>query len=338
MRLAALAPLAALFGAGCRPAVTIKYMIPAAYTLPSDFQVAAVADRVARGESDAAVVGLEDALSRSVRLKVANPAAVKTATGKIKTPRGERLDRANAESLCAGAGASGIVTLEGYDFSGGWSYEDTTQEITEKVSERPADCRDCPAVEKEVTRESPAVIATWNGAVRTDWAVTSCVGLPLTASSASASGRLEGIGTRESDARDDAGSPDALEGELARATGVAFSAHIVPQERAESRQYFKAGGADIKAGAKAAKAGRWADAEGAWTEALQSSKATVRGKARFNLAVAAERDNRLDDALKHARKAKKLLDGKKGSADYVRVLADRKGLAEAVDAQLNPKP
>lgn len=338
MKRTALLPLLLLSAVACRPAVTIKYMIPATYTLPPDFQVAAVADRVGRGESGAAIRGLEDALNRSARLKVANPDAVRSAVSKVKTPRGDRLDRPNAEALCAGAGASGIVTLEGYNFSGGWSYEETTKEVTEKVTERPADCKDCPGVEKEVTREFPVIAATWSGSVRTDWAVTSCVGMPLTAGSTSSGGRLEGIGDQESDARDDAGSPDALEGELARATGMAFSAHIVPQERSESRLYFKGGSKDIKAGSKAARDGKWADAEGAWTAALQSSKETVRGKARYNLAVAAERDNRLDEALKHARKAKKLLDGKKGSAEYVSILADRKGLAAAVDAQLNPTP
>lgn len=338
MNRAPLLPLLLLGAVACRPAVTIKYMVPATYTLPPDFQVAAVADRVNREESGAATRGLEDSISGSERLKLANPDAVKAAFGRVKTPQGEPLGSAEAGALCTEAGASGIVTLEGYSVSGDWTYLDTTQEITETVTERPADCNDCPSVTKEVIRQVPAVVATWSGSVRTDWAVASCAGVALTAGSTGSSGQLEGIGDREADAREDAGSPEALEVELSHATGMTFAAHIVPQWRAESRRYFKGGNTDIKAGSKAARSGDWAKAEDAWTQAIQSSSEKVRGKACYNLAVAAERDGRFDEALKHARKANKLLDGKKGSADYVGILTDRKGLAEAAEAQLNPQP
>lgn len=333
-----LLPLFTLLTA-CRPQVQISYMYPAEFTLPADVQTVAVVDRVQRGRSAEAVAGLEDALIGSPRLSVASPSAVAAARGKIKAPLGERLGREDAETVCKDAAASGVVTLSGYNHTGDWVYEETTEEITEKVSEKPANCPDCPPAEKEVTRTVPVIIARYHAETATTWDVANCVGLPLTGKSLVTAAGLEGKGDRQGDAREDAGDPAALEAEMARSAGAGFSTHISPRQVSEWRKYFKGGSPAIKAGAKLAKAGSWAEAEKAWKQGQNKQDSDkARGKANFNLAVAAEKQDRLDDALEHARRANRLLGGKKGSAEYVDVLMRRKGLESKVQEQIPTAP
>lgn len=334
MRLSLAALLLLPLTFACRPSVRIDYMYPAEFTVPSDFKTVAVVDRVGDDASGLAADGLRDALGGSPTLKVANPAAVNQAMASVKVPVGQPLDRANAENLCKGAGASGIVTLERYRFGGDWSYEPTTDVTTETVTERPADCKDCPGVSKEVTHETPAMIARYGALTETSWSVVSCVGQPLSGKTLNTAGGLEGRGEKQADAREDAGDPKDLESEMARAAGSAFSVHISPRSVSADRQYFKGGSSEIRDGAKAAKENHWEQAEKAWTRALKSDKEKVRGKARLNLAVAAEREGKLDEAVKHARKAKRLLEGKKGSAEYLAVLAERQALQAKVNEQV----
>lgn len=321
----------------CRPVVTIEYMYPAEFSLPQEVQTVAVIDRANRGESAGAVAGLEDALLSSPRLKVASPSAARAATGKITAPLGEQLGRADAENVCKTAAATGVVTLDGYAHEGGWSYSETTEEITEKVSEKPANCADCPPVEKEVTRTVPVVVAHYNASTTTSWSVQTCQGLPLTGKSMVTSSGLEGRGDRQGDAREDAGDPKALEGQMARSAGYGFSTHISPREVSEPRQYFKGGSSIIREGARFAKEGDWEMAAAAWREGLSKDESEKdRGKTRLNLAVAAEKKGDINQALEHARKAKQLLGGKKGTTEYVDTLMRRQGLENKVQEQLPP--
>lgn len=320
--------------AACRPSVKIEYMYPAEFTLPAEVKTVAVVDRVARGESGEAVKGLEDALAGSPRLAVANPAAAAAALAKVKVAAGAPLDAASAGAVCASAGASGIVSLEDYRFAGDWRYEQITEPVTKIVHEKPAGCDNCDTVDKEVTEEVPMVIATFDGATATTWQVTSCAGAPLTSDMVGASGSLEGKGERDADAREDAGDTSVLEAEIAGAVGAGFSTHISPRQVAESRRYFKSGSREIRAGAKDAKAGKWNQAQSAWKDALKSDSDKVRGKAQLNLAVSYEREGDLAEAVKHARKAKKLLDGEKGTAEYLQTLVTRQGLEQKVAQQL----
>ncbi len=331
--------LSALLLPACRPQVNINYMYPAEFSLPQEVQIVAVVDRVDRGQSGNAVAGLQDALLGSPRLQVASHSAVVGAKAKITAPLGERLGRADAEAVCQGSKASGVVTLMGYRHTGDWSYREATEEITEKVSEKPADCPDCPPVEKEVTRTVPVVIARYDGSTVTDWTVQDCVGQVLTGKSLVTAAGLEGRGDRQGDAREDAGDPGSLEAELARSAGAGFSTHISPREVSEQRQYFKGGSKAIREGAKKAKAGEWEAAAKAWRGGLdKDASEKSRGKARLNLAVAAEKAGEIDRALEHARKAKSLLEGKKGSAEYVDTLMRRKGLESKVQEQLPVEP
>ncbi len=334
MRLSLAATLLLPLTIACRPTVKIDYMYPAEYTLPADFKTVAVVNRVSTPESGAAIDGLRTALMSSPTLKVANPSAVNQAMAGVKLPVGAALDREGAEQICKGSGATGIVTLERYNFGGDWSMEETTDTYTETVTEKPADCKDCPGVSKAVTHEVPAVIARYNAITSTSWAVTSCQGLPLSGKEVATGGLLEGRGEKPVEAKADAGDPSELEDEMGHAAGSAFSVHISPRQVSASRAYFKGGSSEIRAGAKAAKAGKWQVAEKSWMSALKSDKDKVRGKAQLNLAVAAEHEGDLGAALKHARKANRLLDGKKGTAEYVTTLAERQGLQQKVDSQV----
>ena len=321
----------------CRSTVRIDYMYPAEFTVPPDYKVVAVVDRVVDGSSGLATAGLRDALAQSPTLKVANPAAVNQSLAAVKVPNGQPLDRGSAEQICKGSGASGIVTLDGYRFGGDWSYEATTDVTTETVTEKPADCKDCPGVSKEVTHETPATIARYGALTSTNWSVISCVGQPLSGKEVATGGGLEGRGEKQADAREDAGDPKDLEAQMARGNGAAFSVHISPRQVSTEREYFKGGSKDIRAGSKAAKADHWKQAENAWERALKDDSAKVRGKAQLNLAVAAEHEGDIAEALKHARKANRLLEGKKGSAEYLDVLSERAALDRKVQDQLGGK-
>lgn len=337
MRLA-FVPLSLLFAfTGCRSTIKVEYMYPAEFTLPQEVRTVAIVDRVGRGESDEAIEGLEDALRGSPRVTVANPAAAAAALAQAKVAVGAPLDATSAAAMCKAAGATGIVSLDSYSFAGDWRYAETTETRTKTVSEKPANCDNCEPVVKEVTEEVPIVIATFYGSGDTQWVVTDCAGKQLTTDAVSAGGAIEGKGDRNVEARDDAGDTSGLEAEVAHAAGAGFSTHISPRAVSADRAYFKTGSKEIKAGAKAAKSGNWERAQKQWKAALDSDKDKVKGKAQLNLAVSYEREDKLDEAIKHARKASRLLEGEKGTADYLDALIERKALEQKVGEQL-PAP
>lgn len=320
--------------AGCQPSVTLAYMRPAEVALPPEVRTVAVVDRARTPESGVAVDALVDALAASPRLEVANPAAAADALAGVKVAVGAPLDAAATAHLCAGAGATGVVSLERMRLVGEWRYDTWTEAVTETVSVKPADCDDCEAKEQEVTRDEPRVRATWEAGLTGAWAVHGCDGTTFSVKELSFGDALVGEGSHETLARMDAGEPAELARRLASEAGVAGAEHISPHEVTVERVYYRAGSPDLAAGHRAVRAGDWDEAERRWKAAADAGEGVVEGKALFDLALAAERRGDLGEAHSLARKAKELLGDRDEVVAYVDTLGKRRLLAGQLEKQM----
>ena len=97
-----------------------------------------------------------------------------------------------------------------------------------------------------------------------------------------------------------------LASDIADGTALAYAARISPTWRAESRRLLGTN-RGLRAGIRAAKAGDWSGATAHWEHVASTGNPRQRGKALFNLAVAAESQGDLDTAIALAADANGML-------------------------------
>jgi len=97
-----------------------------------------------------------------------------------------------------------------------------------------------------------------------------------------------------------------LAGDIGDGTALAYAARIAPTWQQESRRLLGTH-RNLRAGIRAAKAGDWSRAVAHWEASVEHGNRRQRGKALFNLAVAAEAQGQLDTAIDLASDADALL-------------------------------
>ncbi len=311
------------------PWASFTYTVPAEYTLPDRVTVLAVVDLPEKPESDAAADAMVDVLTNAPNLKVIAPAAARQALAATPLVRGEPLGAEKVQAVTKGASASGVLALDRVEVADDVTFEERVETTTQIVRERPAGCTNCKPEEKEVQIDKPVVYAHRTATVTTGWQVYAADGSLLTSWATTASAMADGKGDDPTEARTNAGNVTELARSAASVAGAEAAKHIAPWTNTATRRYFKCGDSNLRAGHKLAKRGDWEGAVTAWKVAAESEDAKVRGKAKLDLAVAAERRGDVARAQDLAAEAAKLLD-----KDWVRAYAKVLKAREKEEARL----
>ncbi len=297
---------------GCGPAITLRVLEPAAVTVPPHVETVAVVDRsrpAHAGEGALGVLeglftgeaigvdtegraraleGLTAGLNNSPRFRV-----VRTITSRDEVESSlfdEGLSWGAATDLCAAIGCQGIVALEAFDSD---SHMDTSVE-RERYKDDEGNWHS-KAVHK--AQRTTRVLAAWrlydvDGRRVVDDLRDHTVDETWT-----------GSGDTEGEARNRIPSQYDTVTELAWDSGEYYAARIAPTWVLVRRAYFASGDDRLKEAKVYVKADDWEAARGLWLAASEDPDPKLRGKAEFNLALAAEREGFLGRAVEWARLA-----------------------------------
>ena len=119
--------------------------------------------------------------------------------------------------------------------------------------------------------------------------------------------------------------------------GADYGMRIAPTWVDVYRAYYGSGHPDLKEGKAYVKARDWDGAKEIWNELASNPDPKIAGKASFNLALAAEVEGDLRQALEHAKKAAVDLRNSR-SRDYVWTIEQRIKDQAKLEAQLAPPP
>ncbi len=297
---------------GCGPAVTLRVLEPAAVTVPPAVETVALVDRsrpsnagegvlgvlegIVTGEAIGvdtegrvqALQGLSSGLSNSPRFRV-----VKTITSREEVESSlfdEGMSWGAARDLCAQIGCQGIVALEAFD----------------------SDSRVQTSVERERYKDdegnwhSKAVhTAERSTHVLVAWRLYDVAGERVIDDlrDHGSDNTWKGKGSSEREARNRIPSQYDTVTELAFESGEYYAARIAPTWVLVRRSYFAGGDDRLKEAKIYVKADDWPAAREIWMGMAEDPDPKLRGKAEFNLALAAEVEGMLGRAVEWARLA-----------------------------------
>ena len=327
--LAALALLA--LASGCSPAISVRLLDPAAVTLPDYVSTIAVVDRsqvthpgegflgamegFASGETagadragaEGAVMGLVNALAASPRFSVvqiqADPRAVDSSLFD------SLLGWDRVEQICRENGAQALVALESFD-------SDSELEIeTEDIEEEDEDGRVRHRVRYNAQRMVRAQVRwrTYDGSGPT----------------VLDEGRRRGWSEHDrayGDTREQAVAALPWQAEVTHRLGIrsgeAYGRRIAPSWKTESRPYYGTRDERLEAASRAVLQDDWAGASAIWQQMLSDPDPRWRGRAEFNLALAAEVTGDLPAAREWVGRAVETL--RNGRARHYRAVIERR--------------
>lgn len=283
--MAGLMALVALTTSGCGHKVALSYLAPAQIELGPNVERVLLLDHSEQGDPEtrkAVLQALHNTLERSERFD-----SVVVGEGAVR-PR-------EIHALCERVGCDAVVALDALTSAGFIEVE--------------------PRGGKNGLR-APVYTSTDEVSMDAHFRVTSDKGKPL--DEATLSLTPDALPPRSTDAIDN-GLLDAL----AKTVGASYGQRIAPHEEVGVRTLYQTGSPGLRAGFVQAQAGQWSAAAESWREVAKSSPhANDVAKARHNLAVAAEREGRLDRALQLARNADDVL-ARQRTSEYVLVLEQR---------------
>lgn len=121
-----------------------------------------------------------------------------------------------------------------------------------------------------------------------------------------------------------------------RAMGIAgyrFSKNLAPSWAVENRVWFPSGNKSFRKAGKLASAGDWLGASAIWRRAFDNDGKAVASKAAFNLAVAAEMNDKLDLSMVWLEKASEL-GLKEFPKFYMEIIKQRQAVRPILEAQM----
>ena len=331
----ALVPLTAIMA--CAPAVRLQVLQPAEVALPTHVRSLALVDRsraknvgqqvlgtlegVLTGEgvgldragAQGAIGGLVDVLVASPRFEVLVPELSKeqVESGLSDTALS---DQAIA-NICRSSGAQAIVALEAFDSDSSmteWTEFEESSTGSEKVF----------YAERQVRVLSAFRVYDGTNQVVLDDARDRWV-----------SDAWQADGGTKRAARRHLPALHELVGMLAEESGQAYGRRIAPHYVMVQRRYFGGGTPEMVLAKKMARDGDWQAAQVIWAELVAHPDQQIVAKSHFNLAVAAEEGGRLDEAMKHAQLADRVLRRRK-TRRYLSVLQTRRRDALRVQEQM----
>jgi hypothetical protein len=303
--------LPTLLCSGCMASLTVRVLEPAVITLPQEVETLAVVDRSAVGNAGEGFLsvlegivtgeeiqgdrgGAQRAIDTLVRTLSASPrfnaAAVVATRAQVDSSLFDTtLSQDAAQALCRDVGAQALVSLEFFD-----SDSETVVETVKREED------DVLIVEHEAER-TMEITVTWRvyDATRARFLDQD--------SNVRYSRSDEVAASSEAEALDGLSDPYGVIEDLGAEAGEDYGRRIAPSYRFETRSYYAADDDRLKAAADFVRAERWADAEALWREVRQDEDPKLQGRAAFNLALAAEVDGRIHEALERIEEARSLL-------------------------------
>ena len=316
-----------LLGAlGCMGSIRLQYLEPARVEIPASIKSIAPIERVGKPLATSAVQSAARRLADSPRFEVADHAAaqdvVNSATpAKIGKPISSKL----ASSICKRTDTSGIVSLEAFDATEDWKTWRKTKTVNETVY--------VDGQPHQVSRQ----VAVYGSRVDLDVSLSfklyDCRGNVVDGRKVWNSFYSWAEGYSPGDAKAGVSDPYAAADRLGAGLGSYYADIIAPHYVVVTREYYEAGSHELREATAAVERRDWETATDLWEGALNDSNFRTRGKALFNLALAAERTGSLDDALAYATSAYDLLSNR-DSLHYLTVLKKRQRDREALAGQM----
>lgn len=326
--------LSALALPACMGHAHIQYVEPATIDLPDLIQVVAPVDRVGSPASNVTLRTFSDTLALSPRVKVMDPQVAQTALKSTPSLVGEPLSGDATRAICEAARASGVVALEDLRNTDDVTVARRTETRTEE--EKVTDSNGNTST-RTVERQVEVVDATRTVHVSTAWSTYDCPGHRVDTSEHGASAWASMEGSSDALAIAALPQPGDLVLKAAAAPGAEYARRIAPFPMDADRDYYKGGDKRIKQAHKSLKLDDWDTAKTLWQEVSGAETGKPKGKALFNMAVAAERDGNLEAALELAKQANQVL-GNKRSASYLATLKQRKKAEKKLQEQMEGAP
>jgi len=341
-RVLAVSLLATAAGTGCGPSIRLPVLQPALIGIPAEIQTVAVIDRSKPKNAGQSVLGALEGALTGESLQADNEGRAQAINGALmvmqNSPRFEVITptvtkkevasdifdkpwtHQGVKRLCKKHGCDGVIALEAFD----------TDSFTESGAYNTDDSK--------YNAESSTHWASRRTRIMSSWRFYD----------ASADRHLDQLRDHEStqtwrqESTSIQGAMNSLpvQTETIRRVGYksgeGYARRISPSWVTVTRSYFGGGSPEMKQAKNHVKAGDWEGARPLWREVVNGTDdMKLKGKAQFNLAVAAEVAGELNKAHKLAKKAAvNLANGK--ARNYAATLAARKRAQEKLEEQLTP--
>jgi hypothetical protein len=334
---------AAVLTTACMPSVHLQVLEPADIFVPIHIERIAVVDRSAppqggggqllaaaeglltgeniledRHGSARAVTAVTEGLAASPRFDVVRPPV--ELRGAIGGAMPDPLRWRRVIKICEQNDADALLTLAAFDSDSWVTVEPFQKTLTTEAGK-----------EVEVTRFAAERETT----VRVGWRLydpeQKVIIDQLTSNESRDTWSHEGID--EQDARDALPAQGDTVADVGEEAGRAYARRIAPGWTTVTRRYYASGHPVLKETKSLVQAGKWKKASKRWRSLLDDPDPKVRGRARYNLALAQERAGHLDRALVLAQKAAVDLGNGKSRA-YVAVLQERIANADRLERQM----
>lgn len=303
---------------GCAHRAEVSYTEAAQVNLGRDVKNVLVVERVGAGTTGEAVIdaiegvlsnegfegdadttasamqGLVDVLGETGRFEITD---LRADRGVDPTLFGRELTPAKIAQLCAKSGCDAILSIDALD-------SDTSATVT--VSKEPGETRSFDGV-ADTSLSATFRVYEADGSVRDQSLVRT--GTSVTATDVSTRAEAEAA---------IAVTPE-VQNQLAYDAGAEFGRRIAPHAVMDSRRLYVTGSPELKQAWKQTRAGDWNAATEIWTALLADPDPRLAAKARYNLAVAKEQNDRLVQAQTLAREAASALDNQR-TRNYVAAL------------------
>lgn len=333
--------LLSLFWSGCvTSTVSIQVLVPADINVPESIKAIALVNRYRpdkgegllnviegavsgenigqdRRSAEEALSGLTNALAGSPRFSITRPAIELRGTGRADFP--VPLSKEEVNDICQKASAQALVTIEAFD-------SDQQVSCTTQVRERKNKAGETEKYTVWCARKVINVVVGWRmyeagqGNLVDEFRMSQSV-------------YFNSEGNSEPNAIANLPQGEAVTREIGRVTGTAYSRRISPTWLPVSRAYYTKGNDNFKVAHKRVKFNDWAGAKEFWQRAMDDPKEKVRGRAMFNMALAAEMDGKLADAADMAKEAGRKYNNRK-ALSYFYTLEQRIRDQERLNEQM----
>ena len=315
----------------CTKTKRFDITIPAEINIDQNIKVLAPVNRENSDESDRSINELIRNMSdaRNPRFSLIDQKRAQSAYTSSNVESGKVLTQAETEKICKRAEATGILSLEKFRYDKDWSFStyQTTKEkrrtITEDGKER----------EQVITEDVTMHRASFSIDMNSDWKIYSCDGEVIDNNRKVSNKDLSAEGESRSDAKSAIGETEDIIEEMSKSLGMQYFRRISPYEISVQRKYYPSGHAKIKSGNEALDEGNYAGAESLFRQASKEATKKNKGKALYNLAMALEIMDRIDESLESALDANRYLQNDM-SQTYVDILRKRKKDRDELNQQL----